>query len=148
MFFYYILQKVPNKGQHTGVNKIIASSREELMCIQDIGLITAECVYNYFKQPQHIDIIKSLRGFGLNFNYREEGVESNTFADMVFVLTGTLPTLSREEVTIIILRHNGKISSSVSKKTSYVLAGSEAGSKLHKAKELVCRLSARVNFFQ
>ena len=89
------------------------------------------------KQIQEtIDLIKKLKIAGLNMEGLKKEIKDNRFEDMIFVLTGTLPTLGRKEASDIIESFGGKVSGSVSKKTTYVLAGEEAGSKLTKAKEL------------
>ncbi|MBQ8298961.1 MAG: NAD-dependent DNA ligase LigA [Clostridia bacterium] len=109
---------------------------EELCTINEIGAIMAESLTKFFENEQTKDLINKLRNLGLNFESNAQTIEDNRFEGMTFVLTGTLPTLSRNEASEIIESFGGKVSSSVSKKTTYVLAGEDAGSKLDKALSL------------
>jgi len=109
---------------------------EELTAVEDIGSISAENVINYFSHPQTREIIDELKSNGVVTSYIGEKSDDSRFEGMTFVLTGTLPTMKRDEAEAIIKKYGGKASSSVSKKTTYVLAGEEAGSKLEKAKAL------------
>lgn len=108
---------------------------DELISIDDFGQITAECVVNYFSHPQNIELCRRFIELGLltESTVREA---SKKLEGKTFVLTGTLPTMSRDEASALIKANGGKTSSSVSKKTSYVVAGDAAGSKLTKAQEL------------
>ena len=111
----------------------------ESLCLkEDIGEITANSIYEFFRQEQTIDLINKLKSAGVNMKLQEDEnqVSDEKFAGKTFVLTGTLETMSREQASEIIEMHGGKTSSSVSKKTDYVLAGEEAGSKLKKAQDL------------
>ena len=108
----------------------------ELCTINEIGAIMAESLIKFFESEQTKDLIKKLRNLGLNFESNVQTIEDNRFEGMTFVLTGTLPTLSRNEASEIIESFGGKVSSSVSKKTTYVLAGEDAGRKLDKALSL------------
>jgi len=109
---------------------------ERLTSLDDIGDITAQNIINYFSHPQTRALIDRLKERGVDCTYRGELPQSDLFAGMTFVLTGTLPSMTRDEASRIITENGGKTSSSVSKKTTYVLAGSEAGSKLTKAQNL------------
>ncbi len=109
---------------------------ETLSEIEDVGDITAESIYEFFKQPQTIDLIQKLKTAGVNMQVKEEEKIDERFKEMTFVLTGGLDNFTRDEATKIIESFGGKVSSSVSKKTTYVLAGEEAGSKLAKARDL------------
>ncbi|NLD27019.1 MAG: NAD-dependent DNA ligase LigA [Acholeplasmataceae bacterium] len=114
-------------------DSIRKASVEDLTAIKDIGLATAANVVTYFEKNDAL--INELQGLGIN--PREEYIpQEGVFKNKVFVLTGKLPNLTREEATAIIEKHGGSTASSVSKKTDYVLAGSDAGSKLQKAREL------------
>ena len=115
---------------------------EELEQIDGIGLLTAQSVRLFFDRPENVDMVERLRAAGLNLKGgKGQGVEaSGDFAGKTFVLTGTLERHTREQASEIILRGGGKVSSSVSKKTDYLLAGSEAGSKLDKALSLGVRV--------
>ena len=108
---------------------------EDLITIDDIGDVMAESIVNYFSNPKNIALIEKLKGLGVNPIVVQTS-SSNKFQGLTFVLTGTLPTLTRDEASKMIEDEGGKTSSSVSKKTSYVLAGVEAGSKLKKAQDL------------
>ncbi len=117
------------------LDALIAASPEEISAIDDFGDISAVSIQNFFSVPQNMDIVERLRAAGVNFKSLSRP-KGSAFAGKTFVLTGTLPTLKRAEASKIIEDNGGKTSSSVSKKTSYVLAGEEAGSKLDKALKL------------
>ena len=106
-----------------------------ISAIDGFGDILADSVYSAMREPHMIALIERLKSLGLNMTYSDVKV-SDKFAGLTFVLTGTLPTLKREQAKEMIEKRGGKCSGSVSKKTSYVLAGEEAGSKLTKANEL------------
>ncbi len=109
---------------------------EEALCeIDDVGAITAKYVVDYFAHASTRELIDKLKAHGLVTAYESLQV-SDKFAGMTFVLTGTLPTMKRDEAAALIESHGGKVSSSVSKKTTYVVAGEDAGSKLTKANSL------------
>ncbi|MBR3849470.1 MAG: NAD-dependent DNA ligase LigA [Oscillospiraceae bacterium] len=123
-------------AMHFGDLDTLASATEEqLMEVPDIGKITAENVCRWFAGQQSRDLIEKLRDAGLNFRCGIAPVDAK-FAGLTFVLTGALELMTRDEATERIERLGGKASSSVSKKTSYVVAGEAAGSKLRKAQEL------------
>ncbi len=117
----------------------------ELVNIPDIGPITAEYLVDWFQSPQSEHLIERLRAAGVDFTSHEEASDTR-FAGMTFVLTGTLPTYTRDEAGAIIERLGGKTSSSVSKKTTYVLAGENAGSKLTKAEQLGIKIIDEAEF--
>ncbi len=108
---------------------------EELCAIRDFGAITAECVVNFFSHAQNIDLCRKLTAHGLLTTAVQKPAD-DLFAGLTFVLTGTLPTMSRDEAGENIKAMGGKVSGSVSSKTSYVVAGEAAGSKLTKAQTL------------
>jgi DNA ligase (NAD+) len=118
------------------VDNLINASQEEINNVHEIGPKIAESVYNFFHKKPNLQLIEKLKKAGLKFETEGGGTSSNKFEGLTFVLTGTLEKYKREEAGAIIENLGGKVSSSVSKKTSYVLAGAEAGSKLDKAKEL------------
>ena len=118
------------------MDAIMNASVESLALKEDIGLITAQSIYNFFREEQTIDLINKLKQAGLNMQYKEEVSSDNRFEGMTFVLTGTLDKFTRSEAAEIIENLGGKTSNSVSKKTTYVLAGEDAGSKLVKANDL------------
>ena len=108
---------------------------EELCDIPDFGEITALCVVNYFSHEQNRALCRRLTEAGL-VTKSTAAPTSDRYAGKTFVLTGTLPTMSRDEASALIKAQGGKVSGSVSKKTDYVVAGEAAGSKLTKANEL------------
>ncbi|NCB41215.1 MAG: NAD-dependent DNA ligase LigA [Clostridia bacterium] len=110
---------------------------EKLKELNDFGEIVSQEVYDFFHNDKNRDIIKKLSALGVNMESKgNKGLKSQTLKDKVFVLTGTLPGMDRDEASTIIQSHGGKTSSSVSSKTDYVLAGEAAGSKLSKAESL------------
>lgn len=118
------------------IDNLMNATIEELSQIEDVGQITAKSIYEFFKQDQTIDLIKKLKSVGVNTQEQVIKNLDDRFKDMTFVLTGSLENYTRDEAANIIENYSGKVSSSVSKKTTYVLAGEEAGSKLTKAQEL------------
>lgn len=117
------------------IDAIINASVDEILEIDGFGTIMAESIADYFKNEKSKELIASLKESGVNMNSLSV-VKDERFKGMTFVLTGTLPSLKRSEAASIIESFGGKTSSSVSKKTTYVLAGEEAGSKLDKANSL------------
>lgn len=120
---------------YADLDGLMAAGVEELTAIPDVGPITAQYVTEWFANPQSRHQIELLRGAGVSFESGEETLD-NRFAGKTFVLTGALELFTRDEASEIIEKYGGKASSSVSKKTSYVLAGENAGSKLTKAQAL------------
>ena len=121
---------------YKNIDILMNSSLEELSEKEDVGEITAKSIYEFFKWPQTIDLIEKLKEAGVNMKANEEEGVDDRFSGKVFVLTGSLQNYSRDEASNIIEKFGGKTSSSVSKKTNYVLAGEDAGSKLTKAQSL------------
>jgi DNA ligase (NAD+) len=117
------------------LDALIAATRDELIAINDFGEVTADCVLKFFARPQNIELCEKLKAAGVLTDAVKEAA-SDKFAGLTFVLTGTLPTLSRDEASEMIKAQGGKVAGSVSKKTSYVVAGDAAGSKLTKARAL------------
>ena len=117
------------------IDSIISAPKEDILTIEGFGEIMADSIVEYFSLPQTIQMIEDLKSFGLNMISQRE-IKDNRFEGMTFVLTGTLSTYGRKEAQEIIESYGGKASSSVSKKTTYVLAGEAAGSKLQKATDL------------
>lgn len=118
------------------MENLMQASIESLAMTNDIGEISANSLYKFFRQEQTIDLIDRLKKAGVNMNAIETEELDNRFEGKTFVLTGSLEQFSRKEASDLIEKHGGKVSSSVSKKTDYVLAGEEAGSKLTKAQSL------------
>ena len=113
----------------------MSATVDDLVAMDDFGEITAQSVVNYFSNENNIEICNKLKAAGLITDAIKEAA-SDKFAGLTFVLTGTLPTMSRDEASELIKAQGGKVSGSVSKKTSYVVAGEAAGSKLTKAQDL------------
>ncbi len=117
------------------MDAIMAASTDELVAAEGIGPIVAATIAEFFSIDKNRALVEALRAAGLQFT-AEKKVTGTALAGLTFVLTGTLPTLTRDEAKARIEAAGGKVSGSVSKKTSYVVAGDEAGSKLDKAREL------------
>ena len=128
------------------IDNLINASIEDMTKINDIGETMAESVKEYFSEIQNIEFINKLKSCGINMENKEEISSDNRFSDKVFVLTGTLSEFTRNEASEIIEKFGGKTSSSVSKKTDYVLAGVEAGSKLTKAQNLGIKIITEDEF--
>lgn len=120
----------------TDIEDYFTLTVDELTTVDDIGAITAENIVNYFSHPQTRELIDRFREYGLTTTYVGEAAQSERLSGLTFVLTGTLPSMTRDEASKLIERNGGKVSGSVSKKTSFVVAGEEAGSKLTKAQAL------------
>lgn len=135
--------------RYKSIDDIATASFEELSMIEDVGSITAESIYEFFRQEQTIDLIKRLKEAGVNtkvLENKDEGKYDERFFGKTFVLTGTLENYTRDQASEIIEKFGGKVSGSVSKKTSYVLAGEEAGSKLTKAQDLGVQIITEQQF--
>ena len=122
--------------RYKNIDNLANASFESLSMIEDIGPIVANSIREFFMEEQTLDLIKRLKESGVNTQAIEDENVDNRFEGKTFVLTGTLEKYTREEASNIIEKFGGKTSSSVSKKTAFVLAGEEAGSKLTKAKNL------------
>jgi DNA ligase (NAD+) len=124
------------------IERLEQASKEELEQIHEIGPKLAESVWQFFRQPENRELLERLRAAGLRME--SDAVEQprapQTFAGKTFVLTGTLDSMTREEASARITERGGRVSSSVSKKTSFVVAGRDAGSKLDKARDLGVRI--------
>ncbi|MBQ3702441.1 MAG: NAD-dependent DNA ligase LigA [Oscillospiraceae bacterium] len=133
-------------ASHFGdLDSLMAANPEELTAIPDIGAITAGFLLEWFSLPQSMHLIGRLREAGVDFTSHEEK-KDDRFAGQTFVLTGTLSRYTRDEAAAIIESFGGKAAGSVSKKTSYVLAGENAGSKLTKAESLGIRILTEDEF--
>ena len=117
------------------IDALFTADKETLCSISDFGEVMAESVINFFSHPQTKELIDGLKSSGVVTEYVKK-VVSGVFEGLTFVLTGTLPTMTRDEAEAMIVERGGKASSSVSKNTSYVLAGEKAGGKLTKAQAL------------
>ena len=118
------------------LDAVARATEEELTAIEDIGEITAKFIRDYFSHPQALELVRRLKEAGVLTESERKGKAEGTLSGLTFVITGTLPGMTRSEATELIEANGGKTASSVSKKTSYVLAGEEAGSKLDKARSL------------
>ena len=118
------------------MENLMQASYDELSMIDDIGPIVANSIREFFLEDQTIDLINKLKIAGVNMKSLEEENQDNRFEGKTFVLTGSLEEFTRNEASEIIEKFGGKTSGTVSKKTDYVLAGEEAGSKLTKAQNL------------
>ncbi len=135
-------------ASHFGnLDSLVRADVNELTLIPDIGGITAQFITEWFSNPQSLHLIERLRSAGVDFTSHEE-IKDNRFAGMTFVLTGTLNNYKRDEAGAIIESFGGKVSGSVSKKTSFVLAGAEAGSKLTKAESLGIKIISEEDFME
>ena len=122
-------------ARYGSLEACFGATQEELIAIEDFGEITANSVIEFFSRPQNIDLCQRLLAHGVK-DAPVAAPKSTTLAGLTFVLTGTLPTLSRDEASEKIKAAGGKVSGSVSSKTSFVVAGEAAGSKLTKAQSL------------
>ena len=121
--------------KYGSIDELMEADIDSLCSIEGFGSVMAQSLLDYFSLEQSKNIIARLKEYGIDMT-EEKKEKSDIFAGLTFVLTGTLPTMTRNEASDIIVANGGKVSSSVSKKTSYVLAGEEAGSKLTKAQSL------------
>jgi DNA ligase (NAD+) len=135
---------IRNIGEHAAtllaqrfgtMDALLAATQEELLAIDGFGGVMAQSLLDFLAKAGTADLIARLKATGVNMTYRGE-VKTDKLAGLTIVVTGTLPTLSRDEAEALIVINGGKAGKSVSKKTSYVLAGEAAGSKLTKAQEL------------
>lgn len=127
------------------LDNIMNASKEEILTIDGFGEVMADSVIEFFSLEQTKQMISKLKEFGLNMESQRE-IKDNRFEGMTFVLTGTLTNFTRNEAQEIIESYGGKAASSVSKKTTYVLAGEAAGSKLKKANELGVKVISEEEF--
>jgi DNA ligase (NAD+) len=127
-------------ARHFGkLDQILDASVEQLLEVPDVGPVVAQSIRTFFDQAHNREVVEGLRTVGLEWEEREGAIVDRApraLAGKTFVLTGTLPTLTRDEAKALIELAGGKVAASVSKKTNWVVAGAEAGSKLEKAREL------------
>jgi DNA ligase (NAD+) len=117
------------------MDALMAASKEELEAVNEVGPRVAEAIQEFFAEAKNRELVEKLRQAGLTFS-AEKKKKSAKLEGLTFVLTGTMPDLTREEAKSRIESAGGRVSGSVSKKTNYVVAGEDAGSKLDKAREL------------
>lgn len=136
---------IPNVGKAAAKNimrqfgtieALMEADLEKLLAVNDIGEISAGCILQFFADERNREILSRLKAAGVNMSMIAEEGTDDVFGGLTFVVTGTLPTMGRKEAAEFIEKHGGKVSGSVSKKTNYLLAGENAGSKLTKAAEL------------
>lgn len=122
--------------KHFGsIEKLSETSPEEISAVENFGDVLANNIFTALHEPHMTELIERLKSYGVNTVYQSD-VKSDKLAGLTFVITGTLPDMTRDEAKTLIEQNGGKCSGSVSRKTSYVLAGEEAGSKLTKAQQL------------
>ena len=132
--------------RYENMDNLSEATVESLSMVEEIGPIVANSIREFFEQDQTKDLLKRLKDAGVNMQRQKEEDEDDRFAGKTFVLTGTLDKYSREEASNLIEKFGGKTSSSVSKKTSYLLAGEDAGSKLTKAQSLGVQIISESEF--
>lgn len=146
---------IPNIGKKTArdlmehfgsLEAIMAAGEEELISLDDVGGIVASSIIEFFADDENRAFVRALLDCGVRPQLHQQEAAGDLFAGMTFVLTGTLPTLSRAQAEEIIRKNGGKAAGSVSKKTSVVLAGESAGSKLEKAIKLGVRIMDEAEF--
>jgi DNA ligase (NAD+) len=118
------------------LDAIASAGLDILQQAEEVGPRIAESIFQFFREPRNQQLVERLREAGLQFSYNGKRPRGGPLRGMTFVLTGTLPNLSREDATRLIEAAGGKVSSAVSRKTSYLVAGEDAGTKLVKAQEL------------
>ncbi|MEY3695029.1 MAG: NAD-dependent ligase LigA [Pseudomonadota bacterium] len=124
-------------ARHFGtLDALMAASEEEMLAVEDVGPVVAQSILGFFHDPLNRELIAQLRAAGVHWDESVVERDAQPLTGKTFVLTGTLPNLKRDEAQALIEAAGGKVSGSVSKKTSYVVAGEEAGSKLAKAESL------------
>jgi DNA ligase (NAD+) len=142
------LKGAKNVGRHfKSIDRLKEAKYEDLVEVEEVGDKMANSILEFFKQEQNLNLIKKLKDAGVNFQLKAQDTEINKiFEGKTFALTGTLNNYKRSDVQKIIEDRGGKVSSSVSKKTDFVLAGAEAGSKLAKAAELNVKIISEEEF--
>lgn len=135
--------------KYKSMDNLSKASCESLSETNDIGPIVANSIREFFAEEQTLDLLKRLKTAGVNMEENDsEEVEDQRFEGKTFVLTGKLESFTRDEAADLIEKFGGKVSGSVSKKTHYVLAGEEAGSKLTKAQELGVQIISEQEFLE
>ena len=130
------------------IDALAEADVESIQQVRDIGSIGSQAIYEYFRDDVNLDILRRLKEYGVNMELQDTGIMDDVLAGKTVVVTGTLPTLSRNDAKNLIEAHGGKAAGSVSKKTDYVLAGEAAGSKLVKAQELGITIIDEAEFLQ
>lgn len=130
------------------IDDLIAASEEEILGIHEIGKSISDSIKNFFSNKKNLEIIKRLKSAGLNFNAEKKSIKLGALFDKTFVLTGSLSSFSREEAEDKITSLGGKVTSAISNKTDYVVAGDKPGSKLDKAKVLGIKIIIEKEFIE
>lgn len=152
LLYAFGIRQVGEKASETLANEFedienfFALTVDDLSAIDDIGPVTAQSIVDFFSHPSSREIVDRLKAAGVVTRNEKTEVSDNRFAGKIFVLTGSLPSMTRNQAEDIIKKFGGKTSSSVSKKTSYVLAGNDAGSKLTKAESLGLEIISEEEF--
>jgi DNA ligase (NAD+) len=118
------------------LDRVSHATREQLQAAEEVGPRVAEAIYQFFREPRNLELVEKLRAAGLNFDFVVKELRGGPLTGLTFVLTGSLSGISREEAKRRIETAGGKVTASVTKKTSFVVAGDDPGSKLDKAKTL------------
>ncbi len=139
-------------ARHFGqLDRIMDASEDALLEVPDVGPIVAHSIHTFFAQPHHREVVEQLRASGIQWPEEDPADRASLpqpLAGKTLVLTGTLPTLSRDQAKALIEAAGGKVAGSVSKKTDWVVAGAEAGSKLDKAQALGVAVLDEVGLLQ
>jgi DNA ligase (NAD+) len=136
-------------AQHFGSMEALSkATQENLESVFEVGPVVAESIYHFFAQPENLAVVHKLQTAGVNLSAKAAARRSGELQGKQFVLTGKLPTLSREEASALIEQHGGRVTASVSQKTDFVLAGEDAGSKLDKARTLGVRVIDEPEFLK
>ena len=130
------------------IKELSQATTDDIASVHGMGVRIAESVYEFFARPENITILERLNEYGLQLHAVKQETLGNSLLEKTVVLTGTLPTLSRKDASDLIEKYGGKVTGSVSKNTSYVLAGESAGSKLDKAAKLGIPILNEEDFFR
>jgi len=130
------------------LDKIAGASEDELQKAEEVGPKVAQSIRRFFDEERNLDLVQRLSDAGFTFTYQPKPKTGGPLAGQIFVLTGTLPKLTREEAKARIEAAGGKVTGSVSRKTDYVVAGEDAGSKLDKARSLGIRIIGEAELLQ
>lgn len=132
--------------EYGNMEKLMKANVINLSLVEEIGEVTAKSICEFFELEQTVELIEKLKNAGVNMKNISDEESDDRFSGMTFVLTGALEKYTRDEASEIIEKFGGKVAGSVSKKTTYVLAGEEAGSKLTKAQELGVKVITETEF--
>ncbi|MEO0072836.1 MAG: BRCT domain-containing protein, partial [candidate division WOR-3 bacterium] len=130
------------------IEKLQNATFEEISSVMGIGPTVAESIKNFFSDKENLRLIERLKKVGLKFSEKQEEIRKKPLAGKTFVITGTLKNYTREQATELIFRLGGNVSSSVSKKTDYLIVGAEPGSKYDKAKALGIKMISEEEFLK